>query len=239
MKKELAILLLAVSAILGVHCPLSQHSPVAWGRIPALIADSKPKVQPTIQWRTEAKVGGDVAPDGEPVQVDPPRDPRACTMLSVVVIPLRRCAAQNPPTGAGGHASAGGCVRRRFGRLPHELENHDSRRGAAPLPRECPGGLLAWARRGIGALARRPLGRRGVPVGGRLQFQIPDAQRWLRLWARALWRSRTHLRPAEPRCGSRRHDGRKGAAPSSWLQAVQQMARLWPPWSKITRPSGA
>jgi hypothetical protein len=76
MKNDMAILVFAASAILGVHWYLSQHTPAASGPTPIMTPDAKPKRRPILPWRAAAKIGGDEAPDGTPVQVDLPPDLR-------------------------------------------------------------------------------------------------------------------------------------------------------------------
>jgi hypothetical protein len=76
MKDNVASLICAVSAILGVHWYLSQVPGPAYPPAPASRPDPKPKRRPLLPWRAEAKIGGDAAPDGTPVQVDMPPDLR-------------------------------------------------------------------------------------------------------------------------------------------------------------------
>jgi hypothetical protein len=76
MKKEPAILACAVLALCGAHGHLSWHEPAASPAISSRGADTKPKGRLATPSRVEAKVGGDVAPDGVPVQVDLPQDLR-------------------------------------------------------------------------------------------------------------------------------------------------------------------
>jgi hypothetical protein len=76
MKKQLAILSLVVVAISGVNYSPSQHTPAS-ALIASMSLDSKAEGLGIIPARrAEAKVGGDVAPDGVPVQVDLPPDLR-------------------------------------------------------------------------------------------------------------------------------------------------------------------